>query len=247
MRFPYHEIEDDTLESMGNITSGAGSTNGDIMVDDDRMFCPTRPLLPYWPQIAGWCQIVVGLLCAGFGAVEVFAIWYTVSQDVGWELSWLNSFGMAIYSGILLVISGSLAVRASWNRNMMAVRQFYVITFLSFLINLGMMVGILVCKISLQITQFSKCNGSYTDTLLKMICENQHKVESYIWVVVLSAVWCLLGCLLLFLTTVNYFIPVLFGEVHLLKGMTVCCLPCFFYHPPKETLNPYTQEQKVTA
>lgn len=76
MRFPYHQIDDDTIESAGNIQdsssdrlSSGGASNDRHRNDDlEDLTTPSfRQLLPFWPFIIGIFQIVNGFLCAIFG------------------------------------------------------------------------------------------------------------------------------------------------------------------------------------
>ncbi|XP_060590040.1 uncharacterized protein LOC132745208 isoform X2 [Ruditapes philippinarum] len=241
MRFPYHQIDDDTIETAGNIQSSSSNTN---TTEDDTIFSPSRALLPYWPFWCGYCQIGIGFLCGIFGALQVFVVPFLISLDAELGLYSLNFFGAAIWSGLMLVLAGSCAVRASSVRDITSVTQFYVVSVIGFLACLAMFILILWCSVDTQIIDSTKCNEFFPfhSQECKDVLEKVHK---YSVISLLSAVWCLLGSLLLFLSTTNYFCPVMFGEVHLMKKLGICWLPCCFYLPPKEVLSPYKQEQNI--
>ncbi|XP_045181015.2 uncharacterized protein LOC123540235 isoform X5 [Mercenaria mercenaria] len=198
MRFPYHQIEEDSIETVGNIQTRRASN--EEMAENDGTFSPSKPLLPYWPFWCGCCQIAIGFLSACFGAVQAFVIPFVISVYAEIGLYRLNSYGAAIWSGLVLVVSGSCAVRAS------------------------------------KIRDLTSCNEMYH--FPKEDCVDiLYKIHKYSVISLLSAVCSLVGCLLLFLSTTNYFCPVMFGEIHLFKKLGVCWLPCFFYLPPKSMLD----------
>ncbi|XP_045181011.2 uncharacterized protein LOC123540235 isoform X2 [Mercenaria mercenaria] len=242
MRFPYHQIEEDSIETVGNIQTRRASN--EEMAENDGTFSPSKPLLPYWPFWCGCCQIAIGFLSACFGAVQAFVIPFVISVYAEIGLYRLNSYGAAIWSGLVLVVSGSCAVRASKIRDLTSVIQFYVTTFFSFLTCLAMVILMMWCYVEIPVIDSSLCNEMYH--FPKEDCVDiLYKIHKYSVISLLSAVCSLVGCLLLFLSTTNYFCPVMFGEIHLFKKLGVCWLPCFFYLPPKDVLKPYKQEQNV--
>ncbi|XP_045181016.2 uncharacterized protein LOC123540235 isoform X6 [Mercenaria mercenaria] len=197
MRFPYHQIEEDSIETVGNIQTRRASN--EEMAENDGTFSPSKPLLPYWPFWCGCCQIAIGFLSACFGAVQAFVIPFVISVYAEIGLYRLNSYGAAIWSGLVVI-------------------QFYVTTFFSFLTCLAMVILMMWCYVEIPVIDSSL-------------------IHKYSVISLLSAVCSLVGCLLLFLSTTNYFCPVMFGEIHLFKKLGVCWLPCFFYLPPKSMLD----------
>ncbi|KAL4218118.1 hypothetical protein ACF0H5_022854 [Mactra antiquata] len=258
MRFPYRQIEEDTIEPAGGsiqVEAGHGASNDVLRNSDLEDVSPTfKQLLPHWPFITGIFQIFVGFLCGIFGAVAVFVLPFQINVEAELGLNEYNFYGAALWSGLLLVISGSLAVRTSKIRSLVSVQQFYVISLFSFLSNFSFLILILWCYMDMLLNGYFwsmltiesagrdaydlipecyKAKDKIPD-YAKQFCDEYDKLKECSTVHLISAVFSLLGCHLLFLSVINYTRHVLFGEVNLLKSLAVCWLPCWFYSPPSQ-------------
>lgn len=219
MRIPYSQVDDGDIDVID--TTGSIQTDAEHSSHNEDIFCPSRPILRQWPQCLGLCQLIVGFVCVILGLVEVLYMPMSVNPDESWILAPINNFGAVLMSGVMLVLSGSMTVRAAKTRKLLSVQQFFIVNLIALMFNVSELVVILVYTRKVQFM---------TDLDEDLIAAYKNNLA----VPIVGEVFCALGCMVLAITVHRYCKAVLFGEVQLLRSFGHCCFPCCCNGPPSE-------------
>ncbi|XP_052763823.1 uncharacterized protein LOC128205849 isoform X2 [Mya arenaria] len=202
----------DVIQDIGSVQQGP-TGHGSSQIS------PPQSLLYHWPYCLGILEIMFGFLAAGFGALNVFLVPMLVSGNGSWSLGINNNYGACLWSGIVLILSGSLSVRISETKSRKNIIQFYVVSCVGCLLNTAFLQLMLICSLILDPSSLA----TYKE---------EHKYGAIEYVAELSSI---LGFIPLVVVTFSYFRPVCCGNVRLGHSLGVCWLPCCFSPNEKDT------------
>ncbi|XP_070208269.1 uncharacterized protein [Littorina saxatilis] len=97
-----------------------------------------------WPRAIGLVQIIVGFLIALLGALEVFIVPITENHTAPVQFNKHTCYGAGLFAGVLMVLTGSTAVRASLSKRKSTVFRFYNLTILTLLLYTAFTVFLIV-------------------------------------------------------------------------------------------------------
>ncbi|XP_052260280.1 uncharacterized protein LOC127864581 isoform X1 [Dreissena polymorpha] len=174
--------------------------------DDEPLFSKHVPLLLKWPFYYGIIEIVLGFLTVLFSVAYIFMVQdWTSTVDTVRVFNSSNSYGAMLWSGVVLILAGSLAVRICKTKSRKNIILFYIFTLLGTLLNLSLSILTISCLLSTNNTN-----------------------TKYVALYGLSIVCCNLGYIPLLVTAIKYLLPVCLGRVRLGHALLVCWLPCCF-------------------
>lgn len=198
--FSYHEIDEIEPDSDYNIQMKPGHNQSGSNL-------PVKPLLSPTPLGLGILQVLVGLITAALGAVEVFVVPILVNTENNISLAYYNCYGAAIFSGFLLVLAGSCAIRAHIKRDRTEAWRFYGVTLFAFLGVLALVILTQVCYTKLWTHMETEMTPYYITSLLGSISS-------------------ILGLLLLMVAVSRYFWNMMVGDGKMVEMFIICCFPC---------------------
>lgn len=196
--FPYHEIDEIEPELDHHVQVRPGAYN---------INTPVKPILASTPLYSGILQIFVGLITAASGGIDVFLVPVLINAQNGISLSYINCWGAALWSGFVLVLAGSCAVRAHIKPDRTEALRFYGVSLFAFLV-------VLACIIVSQV--------SYTKEWTNM----DPAFAGYYIYSLLSTISSLIGLLLLMITVAKYFHRIVLQDGKMLQMFVICCFPC---------------------
>ncbi|XP_076456763.1 uncharacterized protein LOC143291061 [Babylonia areolata] len=208
MSVQYQRMIDEVLQSE-NSASFSGGPDLIFMRTADRQ--DVR-----WPKAIGLAQIVLGLVIAFFGLLEVFIL-PMVDNPTGWaHFDKSTCYGVGLYAGLVLVVTGSVAVRTSITRRKATVWRFYNLTVVTLLLYTGLTLLLLVA--------YSK---GWTDPTAYPTGSNRGNVHLVLTVLVVG------GLALTLVSAVHYFHVICFGDLQLWHWWTHCL--CYTLSTQSET------------
>jgi uncharacterized membrane protein len=166
-----------------------------------------------WPKIIGVVEIIVGFVLSILGALEIFIVPMTESKD-GTNLVIMdkrNCYGAGFFAGVVMVVTGSTAVRASISQRDTTVTRFFNLTMLAMLVYAALTL--------LLIAAYSKgwtAPDKYT--------LNSRMTEIHFFVTAFSV----LGLLFAVASFFQYIEVICCGAVPLWLPWLVCCCPEIF-------------------
>ncbi|CAH1773651.1 unnamed protein product [Owenia fusiformis] len=173
---------------------------------------PRASDLEKWPLNIGIVQIVTGFLLVLAGVAEVFVIPLfddTSGSLYTWNLGHANLFGVGLWTGAILIITGSTAVRSSISKRQSTVYRFFLLTILSMIV--------FIAAVILFIKGYA----------MKWNLPESYPPGSAMFPVhVTLTVLISFGLFIIFLAFMEYYETVFFGELQLLRKFLSCCLPC---------------------
>lgn len=210
MRFPYHEVDEIEPDSSQQIQVRPGSNHYNIN-------SPTMPLFQSTPLYLGIMQIVAGLVAAGLGAAEVFLVPVLIDPEHKISFNHFNCYGASIWSGFLLVLAGSCAIRAHIKQDKTEAMRLYGVSLFVFLGVLALLIFTLVC--------YTKWWTNLEDS------------EKYYYIYsLLGTISSLVGLMVLTISLYKYFTSVMFGNVRMVESFILCCFPCCSKKNSEESL-----------
>ncbi|RUS88908.1 hypothetical protein EGW08_003347 [Elysia chlorotica] len=123
--------------------------------DDDAEMEMTRAQILYaqmhargknWPKAIGIVEIATGILLVLLGALEVFILPMIESKDGSKLIVWdrRNCYGAGLIAGLVMVVTGSTALRATMSQRNTTVYRFFNLTILSVLVYAGLTIFLIV-------------------------------------------------------------------------------------------------------
>lgn len=99
-----------------------------------------------WPKAIGVVEIATGILLTILGALEVFILPMIESKDGNNLVVWdrRNCYGAGLLAGVVMVITGSTALRATMSQRNSTVYRFFNLTILSVVVYAGLTVFLIV-------------------------------------------------------------------------------------------------------
>ncbi|XP_046567838.1 uncharacterized protein LOC124276218 isoform X2 [Haliotis rubra] len=165
-----------------------------------------------WPKVIGVVEIISGFVTAFLGAMEVFIVPMTDNirdSDVIY-LNKTNCYGAGILAGIMMILTGSTAIRASISKRASTVYRFYNLTMLTLVLYVA-------------ITIFLITGYGLGWTVKSNYPPNTHIHEVHIFVTVSTV----LGLMFVTSAFVKYYDLVFYGEMQLAKKWLECLTCCF--------------------
>ncbi|XP_064652374.1 uncharacterized protein LOC135503035 isoform X2 [Lineus longissimus] len=164
-----------------------------------------------WPYSIGVAEIFFGFLTLALGTVEAIVVPLALDMtgERGISLDKSNVFGVGIWTGAMLIMTGSLAVRASRTKRATTVYRFYLVT--------GLCLCVYIAAIILLIVGYS--DGWTPDSTLELEAV-LYKIHTIMSVTVF------IGLLLALVAFVNYYEDVWFGELQLCRRCGKIFCPC---------------------
>ncbi|XP_074656643.1 uncharacterized protein LOC141909876 isoform X2 [Tubulanus polymorphus] len=160
-----------------------------------------------WPFGIGLSEVVTGFIISILGIVEFFVIPVLDDQEnLTLGFSHENCYGLGLWTGPLLIITGCLAIRASISKRASTIYNWFWLSSVTvFLYACG--IGLLIYGYSSNWTPIEQSKSLYT-------------------VHTLMSVTIFIGLLLAVVCFFNYYDDVFFGELQLFKKLVKCCMPC---------------------
>ncbi|XP_014780791.1 uncharacterized protein LOC106876671 [Octopus bimaculoides] len=162
-----------------------------------------------WPKLIGITQITLGVITSLIGIAEVVVIPLKEFGDGAIYFGKLNCYGIGIIAGLLLVITGSTAIRASISQRLTTVSRFLNLTILT-LILYAFFTVLLIVGYNLKWTTKS----SYP--------EKSSMYGTHIFL----TVSCILGLLFTLAAFIQYANQIFFGELQLFQRWMHMFCPC---------------------
>ncbi|XP_071112401.1 uncharacterized protein [Haliotis cracherodii] len=165
-----------------------------------------------WPKVIGIVEIISGFVTAFLGAMEVFIVPLTDNiQDTNViHLNKTNCYGAGILAGIMMILTGSTAIRASISKRASTVYRFYNLTMLT-----------LAFYVALTIFLITAYGLGWT--VKSNYPPNTHIHEVHIFMTISTV----LGLLFVTSAFVKYYDLVFCGEMQLSKKWLECLCCCF--------------------
>lgn len=164
-----------------------------------------------WPFSIGVAEIAFGFLTLSLGILEIMVIPLVMDTDpdVRFEFKKSNCFGVGIWTGIMLILTGSLAVRASLGRRATTVYRFYLMTTITLFIYI----------IALVLLIFGFSSGWTPDT-------SPGEATAIRTIHSINAVAVFIGFLLALVAFIQYYEDVFCGELQLCRRLGKIFCPC---------------------
>ncbi|ESO83213.1 hypothetical protein LOTGIDRAFT_236799 [Lottia gigantea] len=177
------------------------------------------------PTSIGIFQIISGFISAILGTFEVFIVPMAEasSDERVLELSKQNCYGAGLWGGLLMILTGSTAIRASISKRNTTVARFYNLTIVTFFLYMCVTVFLMVAYGQGWTTKDKYPPGS-----------NMHMVHLFV------TVNSLLGLLFALTALVKYFNIVFSDSVDLLRrwrNWFLCCFPRQSQTQPRQEPN----------
>ncbi|XP_064597574.1 uncharacterized protein LOC135464029 [Liolophura sinensis] len=166
-----------------------------------------------WPRVVGIVQIINGFITGFLGVAEVFLI--PILEDIRSSntivIGKRNCYMAGIFAGIMMLITGSTAVRSSISQRGSTIQRYMILLILS-------------------IAMYTAFSGFLISGYIKGWTEKDKFPEgsSLYEVHIFVTASTLLGLMFVVAAFIQYFQAVCFGEIQLFKRALVCCLPCLF-------------------
>ncbi|XP_013404948.1 uncharacterized protein LOC106169862 isoform X2 [Lingula anatina] len=164
-----------------------------------------------WPRGLGIWMAVVGFLSVLLGISEVFIIPLFEDKEGTFQphLDVHNTYGMGMWAGSVLILTGCMAIRAAIGKRASTVYRFFLLTVLCLLLYVVAQYMLLAGFIEQKTVPASYKSGS---------------ALFYIHVATFLSVF--LGFILCIASVVQYYETVLCGELQLCRRCFFCCFPC---------------------
>lgn len=164
-----------------------------------------------WPRSIGIVQIIVGILLSLLGAFEVFIIPLTENYSGGTiQFNKSTCYGAGMFAGLVMVLTGSTAVRASMSKRTTTVYRFYNLTMLSLIFYGALVLWLLIA--------YSK---GWTVASAYPVNSKLHMVHMFV------TIFTVLGLMFALTSIVYYYDVVCCGELQLWQRWVGCLCSCF--------------------
>ncbi|BFZ21115.1 hypothetical protein BsWGS_24154 [Bradybaena similaris] len=166
-----------------------------------------------WPKAIGVVEIIVGFILSILGALEIFIIPMSESED-GTHLVMMNktnSYGAGFFAGLVMVITGSTALRATMSQRDTTVIRFFNLTILSLLVY-AVLTAYLIASYSEGWTSPDKYKPG----------SRMKEVHTFV------TIFTVLGLMFAVTSFVQYTEVICCGEVPLWSKWISCFCPCFY-------------------
>lgn len=160
-----------------------------------------------WPKVIGITQIISGIITSLLGITEIVIIPLQENGDGQIYIGKKNCYGIGVLAGLLLVITGSTAIRASFSQRLTTVSRFLNLTFFTLTLYTAFTIFLII---------------GYTKGWTKKT--SYEKNSSMFGVHIFLTLSCILGFLFTLAAFLQYFNQIFFGELQLFKRwMHMCC------------------------
>ncbi|KAL3889818.1 hypothetical protein ACJMK2_002146 [Sinanodonta woodiana] len=173
--------------------------------------------LQTWPKVIGISQIISGFVTSILGILEVFVIPLIVdpAREDALHLGKDNCFGAGLWAGILMILTGSAATRASISKRASSVYRFFSLTILTLVIYAFVSVLLIV--------------GYGISWTTHDVYQNSTREAIHLFVTLSTE----LGLIFAVTSFLKYYSVVLLGEFGLLSKwiscFVDCCVPLWLY------------------
>ncbi|CAG5122801.1 unnamed protein product [Candidula unifasciata] len=166
-----------------------------------------------WPKAIGVVEIIIGFILSILGALEIFIIPMSESKDGSNQvvMDKTNSYGAGFFAGLVMVITGSTALRATMSQRDTTVVRFFNLTILSLLLY-AVLTVLLIASYSEGWTSPDKYKPG------------SRMKEVHIFVTIFTV----LGLMFAVTSFVQYVEVICCGEVPLWSMWVSCFCPCVF-------------------
>ncbi|PVD32135.1 hypothetical protein C0Q70_07563 [Pomacea canaliculata] len=160
-----------------------------------------------WPVILGTVLIVDGIITSLLGTLEVVVLPIIESDDNWGDINFnrSNCWGAGIIAGIVMVLAGSTAIRASVSKRRTTIYRFYNLSAFTLLLDLAVSVLLIVAYGKGWTTK----NNYPPDSAI-------HQVHMFV------TIFTVLGTMFALTTVVQYYQVVCFGHVRLWDWWKSC-------------------------
>ncbi|XP_035828115.1 uncharacterized protein LOC101846988 [Aplysia californica] len=100
----------------------------------------------HWPKAIGVVEIIIGFILTVLGAAEVFIVPMVESEDGQnlIEFKKENCYGVGMLAGLVMVLTGSTAIRASLSKRNTTVYRFFNLTIVALLVYIGLTITLII-------------------------------------------------------------------------------------------------------
>ncbi|XP_052696897.1 uncharacterized protein LOC128175367 isoform X1 [Crassostrea angulata] len=205
----------------------SGDPGADLITEEqeevDEIHFGHIPQIPShsWPKAIGIVQLCSGFFTTMLGVAEIFLIPLLMDLDdpYPWFINKRNCYGTGLWAGIVMVLLGSTAVRASISKRASSIKKFFSLTLFTLLLY-TVLTSVLIYGYIAQWTT-----------------REDYLYEVHIFVTIST----IIGFIFAITAFVQYYELVCFGRYNLHHSIFLCLLPCIF--PVKRTS---TSEDSLT-
>lgn len=165
-----------------------------------------------WPKVIGITQIISGIITSLLGISEIVIIPLQENGDGQIYIGKKNCYGIGILAGLLLVITGSTAIRASLSQRLTTVSRFLNLTFFTLALYTAVTIFLII---------------GYTKGWTKK--SRYQKDSSMFGVHIFLTLSCILGFMFTLAAFLQYFNQIFFGELQLFRRWMHMCCPNLLY------------------
>eukprot|EP00105_Crassostrea_gigas_P004111 XP_011417224.1 PREDICTED: uncharacterized protein LOC105320829 isoform X2 [Crassostrea gigas] len=192
----------------------SGDPGADLITEEqeevDEIHFGHIPQIPShsWPKAIGIVQLCSGFFTTMLGVAEIFLIPLLMDLDdpYPWFINKRNCYGTGLWAGIVMVLLGSTAVRASISKRASSIKKFFSLTLFTLLLY-TVLTSVLIYGYIAQWT-------TRVDYLY----------EVHIFVTIST----IIGFIFAITAFVQYYELVCFGRYNLHHSIFLCLLPCIF-------------------
>lgn len=197
----------------------SGDPGADLIIEEqeevDEIHFGHIPQIPShsWPKAIGIVQLCSGFFTTMLGVAEIFLIPLLMDLDdpYPWFINKRNCYGTGLWAGIVMVLLGSTAVRASISKRASSIKKFFSLTLFTLLLY-TVLTSVLIYGYIAQWTT-----------------REDYLYEVHIFVTIST----IIGFIFAITAFVQYYELVCFGRYNLHHSIFLCLLPCIF--PVKRT------------
>nr|XP_011417224.2 uncharacterized protein LOC105320829 isoform X3 [Crassostrea gigas] len=192
----------------------SGDPGADLIIEEqeevDEIHFGHIPQIPShsWPKAIGIVQLCSGFFTTMLGVAEIFLIPLLMDLDdpYPWFINKRNCYGTGLWAGIVMVLLGSTAVRASISKRASSIKKFFSLTLFTLLLY-TVLTSVLIYGYIAQWTT-----------------REDYLYEVHIFVTIST----IIGFIFAITAFVQYYELVCFGRYNLHHSIFLCLLPCIF-------------------